>query len=111
MEHIINADKLKSKIASRMIRGLIKEKMANAMIKLIDKQESAFEGVIKNEEHVYRPTAYVKPKERNCGKLLEEVYLKYQCPVCEILGNKHQILPGEKNCPMCNVNIYWEKEI
>lgn len=35
--------------------------------------------------------------------------VKYGCPVCESLGNKHQISIGIRNCPLCNVNLLWEE--
>ena len=36
-------------------------------------------------------------------------YYKYSCPVCDMLGNRHQVTVGDTNCPLCNVNLMWEE--
>jgi rubrerythrin len=36
-------------------------------------------------------------------------YIKYFCPVCEAVGNKHQLIRNEENCPLCNVNLLWDE--
>lgn len=53
---------------------------------------------------------YVRPTEHHYEEEGETPYAKYCCPVCEMLGNKHQVTEGESNCPLCNVNLFWETE-
>lgn len=46
--------------------------------------------------------------EHHYEKPGEEPYIKYGCPVCEALENRHGITKGIANCPSCGVNISWE---
>lgn len=76
--------------------------------RLIDMQPTAIQGEVKEAEHCYQRIAHVRPTERHYEEPGEEPYIKYGCPVCEALGNIHQVTPGEKNCPLCSVNLSWE---
>lgn len=64
---------------------------------------------------VYADVCYLRktgvvPIARHYNQKNEPEYIKYSCPVCEMLGNKHQVLNGTKNCSLCNVNLVWEDE-
>lgn len=50
---------------------------------------------------------YVKPTVHDYSDKYHPNYFKYSCPVCDSLGNEHQVIKYEKNCPLCNVNLYW----
>ena len=63
-------------------------------------------GKVDNAKLAYQRYSRVKPLKIDYGNN----YYKYNCPVCVILGNKHQIGKKQKNCPLCNVNLYWEDE-
>lgn len=65
-------------------------------------------GKVVRSEHVYKRKTYLLPVEHHYEDAGEEPYIKYGCPVCEALGNKHQVARGEPNCPLCNVNLIWE---
>lgn len=65
-------------------------------------------GKVTNAIYAYQRTAFVKPTETHYGDVGELPYIKYGCPVCELLGNKHQVTIGDRNCPLCNVNLLWE---
>ena len=80
----------------------------------IDALESAtvadvIEGKVTAAKHAYQRITYVKPIEYHYENEGDEPYIKYGCPVCNLLGNKHQIAKGKKNCPLCNVNLLWEE--
>lgn len=66
------------------------------------------QGKITEAKHAYHRTTYVKPVEHHYENAGDEPYIKYGCPVCELLGHHHQITKGTKNCPLCNVNLLWE---
>ncbi|MEK4983642.1 AbrB/MazE/SpoVT family DNA-binding domain-containing protein [Bacillus sp. FSL K6-6540] len=68
-----------------------------------------FEGKVMDSEYAYQRSAFVRPIEHHYDNG-EASYIKYGCPVCEILGNVHQVLVGTSNCPLCNVNLLWEIE-
>lgn len=69
-----------------------------------------FEGKVTAANYAYQRAAYVRPIEHHYASEGEAAYVKYGCPVCEMLGNIHQVAAGESNCPSCNVNLYWETE-
>ncbi|MNW62893.1 hypothetical protein D3C74_410500 [compost metagenome] len=67
-------------------------------------------GKVTDAEFAYQRITYVRPTEHYYGKGGEQSYVKYGCPVCELLGNKHQVTFGSDNCPLCNVNLLWEQD-
>lgn len=67
-------------------------------------------GKVTEAEVSYKRITYVKPTENHYGKVAEKPYIKYGCPVCDLLGNKHQVPIGASNCPLCNVNLVWEEQ-
>lgn len=68
-------------------------------------------GKVTDAEYAYQRIAYVRPVEHHYGNGGEQPYIKYGCPVCELLNNKHQVTFGSDNCPLCNVNLLWEEPI
>lgn len=71
-------------------------------------QTAAIKGVVCESEYAYRRFTRIKPAEHHYEEPGEKPYIKYSCPVCEAFGNLHQLTPGEKNCPLCGVNLSWE---
>lgn len=72
----------------------------------------AISPIIKGEfdeeaEFMYQRITHIHPVSHRYEKPGEKPYIKYGCPVCESLGNRLGITPGTKNCPLCNVNLYW----
>lgn len=65
-------------------------------------------GKIAESEYSYQKIAYVEPTENHYEGAGEKPYIKYSCPVCELLGNKHQLSFGTSNCSLCNVNLTWK---
>lgn len=108
MERAINADKFKEQIAAMTIRDDLSVDKANAMIELLDMQSTVINGIIKQEQYTYRGMTYIQPTEHHYEEPGEKPYIKYGCPVCEALGNIHTVTHGEKNCPLCGVNLSWE---
>lgn len=104
---LIDSDKFKEQVAAMTLKGVPINK-ANAMLKLIDKQPTAINGKVTDAEYVYQRVTYVRPMERHYEKLGETPYIKYCCPVCEALGNSHQVISNQANCSLCNVNLNWE---
>lgn len=67
------------------------------------------EGVVTEAKHAYQRLTYARPTVHHYGNSGEKPYIKYGCPVCELLGNKHQVSIGVSNCSLCNVNLVWEE--
>lgn len=107
MGRTINADKFKEQVAAMTIGYDLPVDKANAMLKLIDMQPTVIEGVVAESEYAYRRTTSVKPTEHHYEELGEKPYIKYSCPVCDALGNLHQVMPVTQNCPVCGVQLYW----
>lgn len=107
MGRTINADKFKKQVAAMTIRENFSINKANAMLKLVDMQPTAIDGIVKEAEYAYQRITYVRPIEHHYEEPKEKLYIKYSCPVCEAVGNLHQVTPGERNCPLCNVNLCW----
>lgn len=70
------------------------------------------DGYVVEARACYKRKTYVKPIVHDYSDKYHPNYFKYSCPVCDSLGNPHQIIRYEKNCPLCNVNLYWaESEV
>lgn len=63
------------------------------------------EGVVKNSKYVYEKVTKVYPTKHEY-----ENGVKWSCPVCDQLNNHHQLLENETNCPLCNVNLCWDRK-
>ena len=74
---------------------------------LINMQPTVIEGNVKDSEYAYRRITRVCPIKHHYEESGEKPYIKYGCPVCEALGNIHQIRPEEESCPLCGVNLSW----
>ena len=81
------------------------------ILELIDEQPAVIEGKTKDAAYAYQRTTSVKPTEHHYEEPGEEPYIKYGCPVCEAVGNLHQVAHGEEKCPLCGVNLYWGTDI
>ena len=81
------------------------KKGIRALFEELCKYEDIVEqGYVTEEQLSYKKITYMKPIKHDYG----DNYYKYSCPICDMLGNKHQLLKGTKNCPLCNVNLLWE---
>lgn len=67
------------------------------------------EGKVTEADFAHNRYTYVRPIAHHYENEGELPYIKYGCPVCESLGNKHQLTHGEDKCPLCNVNLIWKK--
>lgn len=108
MGRVIDADKFKKQVAAITISENLPIEKANALLKLIDMQPTAIDGVVKDAGAAYMRTTSVKPIEHHYEEPGEEPYIKYSCPVCEAVGNIHQVTPGEEKCRLCGVNLIWQ---
>lgn len=68
------------------------------------------EGIVAKEKYAYQRITKIKPIAHHYEENGEIPYIKYGCPICEALGNRFTLTNNIKNCPLCNVNLYWEKE-
>lgn len=65
-------------------------------------------GIILNkEEPCYKHIVQIYPKIRK----YEGGVVKYTCPVCDEIGDKHQVHPSDLRCPNCGVNFVWFDEV
>lgn len=68
------------------------------------------EGYVVDSRVCCKRITYVKPVKHDYSDKYHPDYYKYSCPVCDMLGNKHQVTKHDKNCPLCNVNLIWDEE-
>ena len=68
------------------------------------------DGYVTDSKKIYEKVTYVKPVKHDYSDENHQNYYKYTCPVCDTLGNPHQIHPYETNCSLCNVNLIWNEE-
>lgn len=68
-------------------------------------------GKVTEAKYAYQRKTYVKPTPHHYENKGEKPYIKYGCPVCELLNNKHQLTLGSANCTLCNVNLLWDEPI
>lgn len=107
MGRVIDADKFKKQVAEMTVGENLPIEKTNALLKLIDMQPTAIDGIVKGADVAYRRTTSVKPTEHHYEEPGEKPYIKYSCPVCEALGNLHQVNRIVQNCPVCGVQLYW----
>lgn len=107
---LIDAEAFKQQIAAAAVQNGTAEaaNKASKMNVLIDNQPTVINGRVTEAEYVYQRITYVHPLERYYEESGEKPYIKYCCPVCEALGNPHQVIPNQANCSLCNVNLNWE---
>lgn len=89
---VINASEVKEE--RKMIKGVI-----------IDAEQHK---VADERTPIFRKLAYVKPIANHYEDEGEAPYIKYNCPVCELIGHKHQVTEGFGRCWSCGVNLIWE---
>lgn len=66
---------------------------------------TSLNGIVTEGKYAYQRITKVKPVLHYYG----DDYIKYGCPICEALGNKHQIAYSSAQCSQCNVNLSWEE--
>lgn len=65
-------------------------------------------GVIQDAKHVYQRKVAVTPIVHSYHEEGEVPYQKFNCPVCEAVGNTHIGLTyGVGQCPLCGVHLNW----
>lgn len=69
------------------------------------------EGKVIDSKFMYKRIVKIKPVEHHYEEPGERPYIKYGCPICELFGNRLTIDKSHKNCPLCGVNLFWDKEI
>lgn len=73
--------------------------------KVVDKLD---QGYVTESNVSYKRITYMRPVKHDYSDDEHPNYYKYSCPVCDILGNRHQVTVGDTNCPLCNVNLLWK---
>ena len=108
---VIDADRMKSNTPNWLLEtdGTRKRMLYDEL----DEQPTIIEGTIAGEENgedlpVYMKITKIKPLAYHY--MSNGAYIKYFCPVCEAVGNKHQLNRNEENCPLCNVNLLWDEK-
>ena len=61
-------------------------------------------GRVASANLVYKKKTYIQPVKHHYS----DGSIKYSCPICDAMRNKHSISEGLSNCPLCNVNLTWE---
>lgn len=65
-------------------------------------------GHIEESKYAYEKITSFKAIEGHYENKGEPPYIKYNCPICSMLGNRHQITRGDKQCPLCGINLKWD---
>lgn len=65
-------------------------------------------GEVTSGKYAYQRKTLVEPTAHYYGNTLTGVYIKYSCPICDMLENYFNLPKGVQNCPQCNVNLTWE---
>lgn len=87
---------------------IIEEEYQQFLQDMKDNNPIVFEGYVTESNVCYKRKTYMRPVKHNYSDDEHPNYYKYSCPVCDILGNRHQVTVGDTNCPLCNVNLLWE---
>lgn len=108
---LIDADAFKHQIAAAAVQdGTTKAaNKASIMINLVDNQPTVINGRVSEADFAYQRITYVRPLEHHYEEPGEVPYIKYSCPVCDALGNPHQVISNQVKCSLCNVNLDWGK--
>lgn len=61
-------------------------------------------GVILQSDLSYQKIVKINPIEKHYGIS----YIKYTCPICNLMGNSHQVTKNQTNCELCGVNLNWK---
>lgn len=70
-----------------------------------------FSGVIENiDGPIYKVVVKLRPVAHHYEKPGDPPYVKYSCPVCEMIGLKHQVFSCDAKCPNCGVNLLWGED-
>jgi hypothetical protein len=108
---VIDADRMKAITPNWLLEtdGMRKRMLYDEL----DRQPTVIEGMVDGEEEgenlpTHKRFTRVKPIAHHY--MPNNQYIKYSCPVCDALNNRHQVHPGETNCCLCNVNLLWEED-
>lgn len=74
-------------------------------------EDVAERGYVTESNVAHKRITYMRPVKRDYSDSYHPNYYKYTCPICDMLGNKHQVSKGDKNCCLCGVNLLWEDDI
>lgn len=108
MSRVIDADAFKRQVAAMAIKENYPTDKVTALLRLIDTQPTAINGIVTDAQYAYQRMTQICPVEHHYEDEGETPYIKYGCPICESLGNVHQLTPTESNCPICGVKLCWE---
>lgn len=57
---------------------------------------------------LYMRMALISPVAHYYNEPDEPDYIKYSCPICDMLKVKHSISIGDPSCFLCGVNLDWK---
>ena len=73
-----------------------------------ERPHNTISGVIRNAEYAFQRKVKVNPIRKQYHDLGEPEYYKYNCPVCQAVGNTHISIPYlDEHFPLCNVALNW----
>lgn len=59
---------------------------------------------------IHRRITKIKPLEKHYEDEGEPEYIKWCCPICEVIGNRHQVGKFDEKCMLCGINLDWSKD-
>ncbi len=75
---------------------------------LANYEDIAERGYVTDAKYICQKITYMRPIRHDYSDVENPNYYKYSCPVCDMLGNNHQVSKEDTNCPLCNVNLLWD---
>lgn len=60
-------------------------------------------------DKIYRDRVCVRPVPHHYEEVDSQPYIKYGCPICELFGARHALERYISACPICGVNLLWQK--
>lgn len=70
---------------------------AKDIFKILNDAPTFIQGEVTKADYSFQRITFIKPTEHHYEEKGEKPYIKYGCPVCEALGNKHQSVKEKIN--------------
>lgn len=78
------------------------------MKEIVDAPSIIIDGEFEETEKSYMNKVAIYPTEHHYEDVGEPEYVKYGCPICELLGARHSFPKSTQSCPICGVNLVWK---
>lgn len=73
---------------------------------IVDAPSIIIDGEFEEAEKSYKNKVSLYPVEHHYEDEGKPEYIKYGCPICELLGARHSFPALTPRCPICGVNLF-----